>query len=145
MSVNNVSFGKIIKVNAPVYVARQIIKDAKTLNNKNTNWKTKKFFRDVTHKPSYVYSFTNAKENSYIFTGKDAQKCRESYDIAYDTMTYVHYNYAQEDLADLDTKLAWDAHEKRIKKLVDSNKRIKSIDVKYNKDTRQVSEINFSA
>lgn len=145
MAVNNVSFGKVIKVNAPVYIARQIIENADTLNNKKADRKTKKFFRDITHKPTYLYSFSNAKNKSYIFTGKDAQKCRYSHGIAYDVMCFVQEYAEQYDFADRDTKIAWDEHEKRINKLVDSHKKIDSIDVDYNRDTRHVSGINFSA
>jgi hypothetical protein len=74
MAVNQISFGKIVKVNASFELARQIeeIANGKNVKNAHLNNEVRKLFNDT--ETGEAHTFYYDKRRSYILSGKEGIK-----------------------------------------------------------------------
>lgn len=86
MLVNQISFGKIVKVNAPYEVAKQIEDIANGKNNKNAflNNEVRSLFDDTDKGEAHTYRYN--KNTSFIFSGKEGIKY---WNARYDTIENI--------------------------------------------------------
>ena len=107
--ISKISFGNIIKVKAPENRAREIYSE---LNNVISDKKLKGSVCS--------YSFYDSKEETYIFTGKEAVDFWDSYSIAWDDMNEAYAYYGGNDLAGLVASDAWETHRKNVQNIINS-------------------------
>ena len=96
MNTNNVSFGKIVKVSAPLNVAENIAARANNSGTSRLDAQIKNIINDTRQGRAYAYAFpdtycTNPTENeSYIFSGAEGIKYFKSFDSAWNGMDHAY-------------------------------------------------------
>jgi len=114
--MQNISFRGIIKINAPHHIAEKVVDMART-EKLPANQKAKKILGNCDD--AHVYS-ADEKAETYIFTGRDAQKYWQSHCEAWDIMERANNYYGLDDLTDIETNAAWAAHAKNIRNMINS-------------------------
>ena len=123
-NMQNISFGRIFKVNVPASVAERVV-DAKKYRRPFKNSQLLGRFENI-------HVVQPNDKDIYIFTGKDGEAYWESYSDAYDTMESAHERYGGDDLFDIETDWAWKEHADWTNGYIEANKsKIKNLNVSY--------------
>ena len=135
--MQNISFGRVLKVNAPSYVADKII-DMAQRKELPADKPTNVLLGNC--KDAHSYSFYDNKDESYIFTGKDGKRFWQSHCKAWDRMDYAHEYYkGDEDFVRPAVEEAWEDHEKNVEEIIDTADKILELNVEYIEDCNQVN------
>ncbi len=133
MTVNSVSFGKIILVNAPLHSAEKIAVMANKRGKTDLNKQVKNIINDTIYGKAHAFPANNSKEKSYIFSGKEGRKYWKSYNEAIDRMDFARNYFRDKKIADIDIEFSWRRHGEYVEELANSSKNIPVMNVKYNK------------
>ncbi|MBQ9245539.1 hypothetical protein IJ182_04650 [bacterium] len=137
--MNNITFGKIYKVNAPLYISEKI----SLLANENSNDNNiSQIFDDIDKGKAYPFAYGFADKSSYILTGEEGKKFKKSYKQAWDSTNIANTFYSKE-LANMHVELAWNDHRDNITGLI-QNSPVTTLNVEYNDKTKEVHNISIS-
>ena len=148
--LSNVSFGNIVKVNAPISTSKNIISMSKT-NTTIGSKLSEVLYGDNPEKKSYVFSFPDKRDEYYIFTGDEAKKYIDSYRLAWARVEYAQEKHDKtrktqknNEMADIAVKSAWDTHRNYIKQLIQlSSHKIAELTPIYSSDNEQIKSIDI--
>jgi len=132
MRVNQVSFGKIVKVNAPNEVARQI----KDIANKKISAGTlvkreiSDLFNDISRGEAHTFEFD--KRTSYIFSGEEGNKYWQLHQKTLDELVKIKTQIPEKEKAKELMKNTLDNHRENIMKLICDALTVQSIEPTYN-------------
>ena len=130
--MQNISFGRVLKINAPGYIADGIIEKAQRKEISPLNKKAGRLLGSC--RGAHAYSF--GENESYIFTGKDGQKFWQSHCKAWDKMDYAHeYYHGDVDYINPMVEEAWENHENTVKEIINSADKVHELDVQYGDNT----------
>ena len=144
MSVNSVSFGKVILVKAPLVVAEEITDLANGRNKTALSKQVKSIINDRKYGKAHAYPSNNSKGISYIFSGKEGRKFWRSHREAWDRMNNAPNTYRDDLVADIAVDYAWRKHNERVDELINSSKMITIMGVEYDK-SGNIKSINVNA
>ena len=135
--LSSISFGKIVKVNAPVKTAQKII----LMSHRHTEAGRKLNAILNENKPgkAHAYSFPDKEEESYIFTGVEGQKYWKSHCEAWDKIEHSHHYY-KGDRETANAQTAWSQHSKNVAGIIKSyNGKMLELDEKCLEDKNQIN------
>ena len=104
MNINNISFGRIVKVNAPRYIASKIANIANSNSRKQISKQIKSIFPDKNQHECKVKYYTDCNGETYLLSGPDSKFTYMAYKSSKNSKTYSkiveqyinsHYNGAQ--------------------------------------------------
>ena len=124
--MQNISFGRIFKVNVPSSIAEKVVYTAKrnTYQFKNSR---------LLGNPKQAHVVVPNEQDVYIFTGKDGEAYWKSYSEAHDHMEWAHNRYGGDELFDIETDWAFKEHGNWTRQYIENNrKKIKNMNVEYN-------------
>ena len=142
MTLNPISFGKIVQVNAPLPVASRISAIANGGGNSKIEKQIKRIINDTKKGRSYSYSFDNSKPKSYIFSGKDGKKYWDLYGQACDKVDYVSSFYDDKFSIESDIKDIWDIHRYHVAQLIQDAPKVTKLGVDFDSDNQKIKAIN---
>ena len=130
--MQNISFGKVLKINAPRYIADGIIEKAQRKEISPLNRKAGRLLGNC--KDAHAYSFD--ENESYIFTGTDGQKFWQSHCKAWDKMDDAHeYYHGDVDFINPMVEEAWENHDNTVREIISSADKIHELNVRYGDNT----------
>ena len=120
MRVNQVSFGKIVKVNAPFDVAKQIEEIANGRKAKSTKLDSdvKNLFNDT--EKGEAHTFRYDKRVSFIFSGEEGTKYWNSHNDALNNIRDIKAKTRDRFKARDKAQKAWAAHRSYVYKLINN-------------------------
>ena len=147
MTVNNISFGQVTKINAPIQVAKKVAdiandeqKKSVFCNIRNRKLKTqiKSAFPDVKEGKAVVYS---DKDNvSFIFSGRDALEFNVLYAQHQLDADHAEYYYSALPSAGMFKKIEEDNYHKQVLSIISNSYKVFEADVAYDaKNNKPVS------
>lgn len=141
MRVNQVSFGKVIKVNAPYEIASQIqnIANGKASAGAIVKRQVSDLFSDIGHGEAHIFSFD--KRTSYIFSGYEGNKYWELRNKAIDEFLKIREQVSDKEKADELIKRNKENLRENIMSLICDAATILSIEPSYNKKMK-ISSLN---
>lgn len=129
MNVAPISFGQIIKVNAPLETADKIVN---LVNGNRKSWSAravKNIFYDYEKGEAVAYNPTGRKDVSYIFSGSDANKAREiENEMIIESERVCDYYSGDKELVNAGIASAYESACKKLNALIKSKKHVYSID-----------------
>ena len=144
MKVNSVSFGKVVLVKAPLKEAYKIAGIANGSENTELAIQIKKIINDTKEGQAHAYSFNEHGDKSYIFSGEEGNDYWASYCEAWDCMNSAYAYYGNHDLADIESKDAWEKHAQNVNRIISTAKEPEIINVAKNR-MGEISQINLEA
>ena len=144
--MQNISFGGVLKVNAPYYVANKVIKMAQRKEEQPVDKKLAKLLDGC----KYAHPYSLNENESYIFTGKDGKRYWKSYCAAWDEMQFaIEYYNGDQDKANAHIENAWNRHKKEVAEIINAAGSVQKLDVCYDEDRlcddANIKSINFLA
>lgn len=139
--IPKISFGNIIKVNAPLKSAEQIVLYSKAKTPSGTL--LKKILNEGKQKP-YAFELPSDEKVSYIVTGKDAAAYWASYCSAWggaDCCAYSHHGGDDDYIAALANDIC-DIHQTKVSQMVE-NSAVSELDVQYDDETGEMKSVNI--
>ncbi|MBQ9245300.1 hypothetical protein IJ182_03425 [bacterium] len=143
MKVNNVSFGNIVKVNAPIGTAIQI---ADIVNGKETT-KNKKLQNQLNtlfpEKSTSIYIVS--PETSYLLDGKEGKQFDTLCSSVTKKLRTLYKKHSPKEYCEVHSEKIMTAYHKKADKIINSAQHVTDIDVKTDSRTGNISSININA
>ena len=128
MTINNISFGQITKINSSIQAAKQIVDIANNESKKSvfSNFMNRKIktqiisaFPDLSEGKAVIY--TDKKNITYIFTGKDALIYEEIFNKHTQDAERAEYYYSAFPTAGLMRKIEEEKYHLQVSDLISSS------------------------
>ena len=146
--MQKISFGNVIKVNAPLSTAKQIanIANSKTEPQNKAEQQIKAIINDTQEGEAIAYSFSEEGEDAYIFSGKDAEEFSKNRNFVYEEMDRIHEYYGNDDdLIDIEVGRVGEEFLSNIKEIISSKSEIPEISAQTYPNTDTISSIDIIA
>lgn len=148
MNINPVSFGRIVKVNASIDVAKDIADIANRYNtktDKNVTNKIKNIFYDSSKGEVVAFNPTQNDSISYLFSGEDSQKANDIWADMHDECDRAcSYYHGEEDLVEAAFSSAGETAAKKLNELISSKKHVSLMNVIPSNDGEKIKFIDFN-
>lgn len=146
MNITPLSFGRIVKVNAPLNIAEKVADIANSRNKHPLSRITKNIFLDSGEKDVVAFNPTENKSISYLFSGSDAQKAMDIKSEMLDECDRMcSYYHGEEDLVNAAFSSASECAGKKLNDLIVANKHISSMNVIPTNDGSDIKFIDLNA
>ncbi len=146
--MQKISFGNVIKVNAPLATAKKVADTAnsKTEPQNKAEQQIKAIINDTQEGEAIAYSFSENGEDAYIFSGKDAEEFSKNRNFIYEEMDRIHEYYGNDDdLIDIEVERVGEEFLSNIKEIISSKSEIPEISAQTNPNTDTISSIDIIA
>ena len=139
MQVNKISFGKIVKINAPYEIASQIqdIANGKASAGAIVKRQVSDLFSDIRHGEAHTFSFD--KRTSYIFSGSEGNKYWEIRNNANDEFLKIRNQIPDKEKAEELIKKNRENLRENIMNLICDAATVLSVEPSYNKKMKITS------
>ena len=137
MKVNQISFGKIVKVNTPYEIAKQIEDIAngkKKSGSAQLNKEIKTLFSDISQGDAYTFKYD--KMTSFIFSGIDGQQYWNSCTESIDKIRKVKEDIVNIEQREARTRAIWDAHLNYVYNLINTKGIYRTLDPAISKNNK---------
>ena len=145
MNINNVSFGKIFKVNAPYVLASEIALIANghgAFASASLKNQVKEIFPD---KNDEVYAYADVDRKTYLFSGKEGEKFRQIRKKALDEIHDARRYFKNTDYGDYYSDKACMERDKAVAEMINGAKNIQEINVNTETGSNAIKSINLIA
>lgn len=146
MNIAPLSFGRIVKVNAPLEVADKV---TNLVNGKGKSMQAriaKGIFCDYESGAAVAYNPTGRKNVSYIFSGSDANKAHEiETDMQIECERVSDYYNCDTELVNAGFASARDSAYEKLNALIESKKHVASMNVVPTNDGSDIKFIDLNA
>lgn len=142
MNISPVSFGKIVKVNAPQHIAEKIAIMANGDGKSKIDKDVKKIFDDIDEGRACVYSPDNENE-TYIFSGKEGDAFKMSYKSAELVSDYAADYYGDDDFTSAAINEAWSRHRDNVWELLGLCSEKSALKVDYDNETGKIKSVDL--
>ena len=142
MNISPVSFGKIVKVNAPQHIAEKIAIMANGDGKSKIDKDVKKIFDDIDEGRACVYSPDNENE-TYIFSGKEGDAFKMSYKRAELVSDYAADYYGDDDFTSAAINEAWSRHRDNVWELLGLCSEKSVLKVDYDNETGKIKSVDL--
>ena len=145
MNINNVSFGKIIKVNAPYASATEIALIANG-HDAFVSDSLKKQVREIfPDKDDKVFAYADVNRKAYLFSGEEGKDYERLCSKTADSVRKIRAHFGNTDYADYYSNKACDECDKEVEKIIKGAKEIPEINVCTEKGSSEIKSINIIA
>lgn len=142
--MSNISFGNIVKVNAPAEIAGKII--LMTKSHSRPNAELKNFIYGDEESKAFAFSFPENSEESYIFTGEEGKVYWKSHCELWDKLDYKYSRYKEDKVKDANTETPFEKHINNIRNLIASYpNEIKELNVEAFESKKPNNSVDFLA
>lgn len=129
-----ISFGNIVKINAPLDTVDTFI----TSEAGKKNEQLKALLGTTANLETHPFD----EYSTHVFSGKHAEECSDSFIQAMHDTDAAHRYYGASDIVDAATNEVWGWHNDRVQKIIDDAQPIPEIDIVYNDDGETVKHLD---
>ena len=146
MNISPLSFGRIVKVNAPLEISEKIADIANSKKVHPLARTTRSVFYDTSKGDVVAFNPTENKSVSYLFSGLDAQKAMDIKGEMIDECDKMcSYYHGEDDLVDAAFASAAERAGKKLNELIASQKHISMMNVIPTNDGSDIKFIDLNA
>lgn len=143
--MQKISFGNVIKVNAPLATAKKVADTANSTSRSKASKQIKDLMGDLKQGKACAFSFNEYDDYSYVFSGKEAKKYEESHANYWYAMDWAYSYYHGGDFAEIDTEIAWENHTRNMENMISEKEPITEINVTLNSNGDKIKSIDVIA
>ena len=150
MTINNISFGQITKVNSPIQIAKQLV-DTANKEHRNSffsNFKNRKIdaqihstFSDLAAGKAVMY--TDKENNIFIFSGQDAIKYREINELHEKNAAQVASYYAAFPSGGMHIQLEEEQYRSQVSDLISNCTDVKEAQISFDSKRNKLVSIEL--
>lgn len=146
MNITPLSFGRIVKVNAPLNIAQKVADIANWDKNHLLSKSVGNIFCDSGEEDVIAFNPTKNESVSYLFSGADAKKAMDIKGEMIDECDRMcSYYHGEEDLVDAAFASASERAGEKLNKLIEGTKHISSMNVIPTNDGSDIKFIDLNA
>ncbi len=146
MNITPLSFGRIVKVNAPINIAQKVADIANWNKKHPLSRNVGNIFCDSGENDVVAFSPTKNKNVSYLFSGADAKKAMDIKGEMIDECDKMcSYYHGEDDLVDAAFASASERAGEKLNKLIEGTKHISSMNVIPTNDGSDIKFIDLNA